>query len=78
MKARSTADNAPPLIRRVTFVWYPVALAAILVIGWLCLAGVLPAMLILLDAFLLVFWVFSLGFALYASFVKKPRVVDYR
>jgi hypothetical protein len=78
MKARSIADNAPPLIRRVNFVWYPLALVAILALGWLSLAGVLPAMLLLIDVFLLFFWVFSLGFALYERFVRKKRVVDYR
>jgi hypothetical protein len=78
MKARATADNAPPLLKRVNFIWYPVTLAAILVVAWLCLSNVLPAMLLLLDFFALFFWLFSLAFALYERFVKKPRVVDYR
>jgi hypothetical protein len=78
MKARSIADNAPPLIRRVNFVWYVVALVGILALGWLTLTGVLPGMVLLLDLFLLVFWVFSLGFALYERFVRKARVAEDR
>jgi hypothetical protein len=78
MKARSIADNAPPLIRRVNFVWYPLALAAIVAIGWLSLEGVLPGMLLFLDVFFLFFWVFSLGFALYERFVRKKRAMDDR
>jgi hypothetical protein len=78
MKTRSTADNAPPLLKRVNFLWYPVILAAILIVGWLCLIGVLPAMLLLLDLFGFCFWLFSLAFALYERFIKRPRVVDFR
>ena len=78
MKSRSIADNAEPLIKRVNFIWYPIALVAIVAVGWLCLTGRLPAMLLLLDIFAFCFWLFSLGFALYERFIKKKRVVDYR
>ena len=78
MKSRSIADNAPPLLKRVNFLWYPLILVAILAVGWLCLTGTLPAMLMLLDLFAFCFWLFSLAFALYERFLKKPRVVDYR
>ncbi len=78
MKARATADNAPPLLKRVNFVWYAVVLAAVLFVAWLSLTGVLPSMVLLLDFFVFFFWLFSLVFALYERFIKKPRVVDYR
>ncbi len=76
MKARATADNAPQLITRVNFAWYAAALAAILALGWLSLSGVLPAMVLLLDMFLLIFWLFSLGFALYERFIRKRPLHD--
>jgi hypothetical protein len=59
------------LIRRINFVWYPLAL---LPIGALFLAGAygyLPFFVTLFALFLLIFWFCSLGFALYARFSKK-------
>jgi hypothetical protein len=78
MKARATAENAPPLLKRVNFVWYAVLLVPILAVGWLSLNGTLPGMALIVAIFGLCFWLFSLAFALYERFVKKQRVVDYR
>jgi hypothetical protein len=58
--------NKPVLIRRVNLVWYPLALLPILLLGYAALSGWVPQMLILASIFLLFFWIFSFGFALWS------------
>jgi hypothetical protein len=74
MKMPSTADNAPPLLRRINFLWYAVALLPILAALWYSLIGVLPPLVAVFAFFALVFWFFSLLFALWERFVKKRGI----
>jgi hypothetical protein len=64
--------NRPVLIRRVNLLWYPATLVPILLLGYAGLAGWLPGMTIALAIFALIFWLFSLIFAIVAL-LRKPR-----
>lgn len=64
--------NKPILIRRVNLWWYPLALVPIVVLGYLSLIGILPALVVPLVLFALFFWIFSLVFAI-AGKLSKPR-----
>jgi hypothetical protein len=74
---RSTNENAPPLLRRVNLLWYPVLLVPILGALYLGLNGTLPAMTAVISFFLFCFWFFSLCFALYEK-LRKRKPVDFR
>lgn len=60
------------LIRRVNLIWYPLALLPILALFLAGAYGYLPMLVGLLAVFLLFFWLFSFGFAVYAKF-RKPK-----
>jgi uncharacterized membrane protein len=64
--------NRPVLIRSVNLLWYPVALVPILLLGYAGLAGWLPGMTVALAIFALIFWLFSLIFAIVAL-LRKPK-----
>lgn len=60
------------LIRRVNLLWYPVALVPLVALFLASAYGYLPALVGLFAVFLLFFWLFSFGFAVYSKF-RKPR-----
>ena len=62
----------PILMKRVNLIWYPLALVPLLVLFYFSFTGVLPMMVGLVTVFLVCFWVFSFGFALYMTFRKPP------
>ena len=66
------AKGKPVLMRRVNLLWYPLTLIPLLALAYFSFAGALPPMMGLLSLFLLIFWVFSFGFALYETFRKRP------
>jgi hypothetical protein len=55
----SRAANRPILIRRINLWWYAAALPAILALGWLALADLLPGIVLPLVLFGLIFWLAS-------------------
>lgn len=61
------------LIRKVNWWWYPATLVPVLALLAASLLGYLPSLVALLAVFLFVFWLSSLGFALYASVRKKKE-----
>lgn len=63
------------LIRKVNLIWYPMALVPILALFLATAYGYLPMLVGLFAVFLLFFWLFSFGFAVYAKFhkPKEPR-----
>jgi hypothetical protein len=68
MTSRSQRDI---LVRRVNFLWYPLALVPIVAVFFAAAYGYLPFFFGLIAFFGLVFWLFSLGFALYAALRRK-------
>lgn len=62
----------PVLMRRVNLIWYPVTLLPLLALFYFAFTGGLPIWVALIAVFLLLFWLFSFGFALYESLRKKP------
>ena len=52
--------------------WYAIAVVPIALLVGAPLMGWLPGEVIVVGLFLLFFWIFSLGFAIYAR-VSKPR-----
>jgi len=77
-----TAAKARPVPRRpprpsglagVRLRWYPLALLPLLLLIGLPILGVAPLLLLPLGLFLLFFWIFSLGFAIYARSRKSPH-----
>ena len=57
----------------VKLIWYPLALIPLLVIIYFSFTpGGLPQIVGMLGVFLLIFWIFSFGFAIYAK-LRKPR-----
>ena len=68
----SKNPSKPILMRKVHLIWYPVALVPILALAYFSFNGTLPMMLGLAAVFLLIFWIFSFGFALYETFRKRP------
>jgi hypothetical protein len=68
-----TRGRKPPIgLRSVNLLWYPVALIPILMLLGAALAGWLPLIALPFALFFLFFWMFSLGFALYAK-SRKPK-----
>jgi len=63
------------LIRKVNWWYYPATLVPLLALLAASFAGYLPPIVAPLALFLLIFWLSSLGFALYASTrkQKEPR-----
>jgi len=63
------------LIRQVNLIWYPVALVPLVALFLASAYGYLPVLAGLLSVFLLFFWLFSFGFAIYSKFrkSKEPR-----
>jgi hypothetical protein len=60
------------LIRQVNLLWYPRALLPLVGLFLASAYGYLPALVGLFAVFLLLFWVFSFGFAVYSK-VRKPK-----
>lgn len=71
----STRPRRPKevLVRNVNLVWYPVALVPIVAVLVGALAGWLPTLLAPFAIFLLFFWIFSFGFAVYGKLKKPPK-----
>jgi hypothetical protein len=69
------ARNKEVLIRQVNLLWYPVALVPLVALFLASAYGYLPALVGLFTVFLLFFWLFSFGFALYSKYrkLKEPR-----
>ncbi|MDP1730886.1 MAG: hypothetical protein Q8L54_06835 [Devosia sp.] len=61
------------LIRKVDLIWYPLALVPILALFLAGAYGYLPMLVALFAVFLLFFWLFSFGFAVYSKFRKPPK-----
>jgi hypothetical protein len=64
--------NRPILVRRVNLWWYALALVPIMVLGWLSLINLIPALLMPLVLFALVFWLASFVMAVVAK-LRAPR-----
>jgi len=62
----------PTSLSTVRLWWYAVAVVPIALLIAAPLMGWLPGEVIVAGLFLLFFWIFSLGFAIYAR-VSKPR-----
>jgi hypothetical protein len=69
----SAPGNRPVLVRRVNFWWYLVALVPI--VGLIVATGYgwVSPMLGIFAFFLAMFWLFSLGFAIWGLFRKQPK-----
>ncbi len=67
--------NKEVMIRQVNLLWYPVALVPLVALFLLSAYGYLPMLAGLFAVFLLFFWLFSFGFAVYSKFrkSKEPR-----
>ncbi len=63
------------LVKTINWWWYPVSLALILGLFFAAAYGHIHYLFGLLGFFLFIFWLSSLGFALYARFAKpkEPR-----
>lgn len=70
---RRRAGIATASTGRVNFLYYALALAAILALGYATLSDWLPAPVLLLVAFAAIFWLFSFVFALVATLRRKSR-----
>ena len=57
---------------RISLAWYPPALLVVIALLVLPVTGQLPIVVLPLALFLLFFWIFSFGFAIYAK-VRKPK-----
>lgn len=60
------------LIRQVNLLWYAAALVPLVALFLASAYRYLPTLVGLFAVFLLFFWLFSFGFALYSKF-RKPR-----
>jgi hypothetical protein len=58
----------------VKLIWYPVSLVPLLIILYFSFTGGLPQIVGMIGLFLLFFWVFSFGFAIYVKLRKKPTL----
>jgi hypothetical protein len=70
----SKISDRPVLISSVNFWWYPLTLIPLLALLYFSFTGALPLIVALISVFLLFFWLFSLGFALYARLRKPPKL----
>jgi hypothetical protein len=61
------------LVKRVNFIWYPLLLLPLLALFAAAASGYLPYWFALIAVFGLVFWLFSLLFALYSLFRRPPN-----
>jgi hypothetical protein len=68
----SRRPRPPSGLAGVRLLWYPLALVPILLLIGLPIAGKAPMLLLPLGLFLLFFWIFSLGFAIYARQRQPP------
>lgn len=64
--------NRPLLVRRVNLWWYPLALVVIVLLGWLSLINLIPALLMPLVLFAAIFWLASFVMAVIAR-LRAPR-----
>jgi hypothetical protein len=64
--------NRPILVRRVNLWWYVLALLPIVLLGWLSLINLIPALMMPLVLFALVFWLASFVMAVIAK-LRTPR-----
>ena len=62
----------PILIRHVNLLWYPVTLVPVIGLFLASAYGLVPGIVGPLALFLLFFWLFSFGFAVYAK-LRKPK-----
>jgi hypothetical protein len=70
----SKAPDRPVLIKSINFWWYPLTLIPLLALLYFSFTGALPLIAAMISVFLLFFWLFSLGFALYAKLRKPPKL----
>ena len=68
------APRPPTSLTSVRFWWYAVALVPIALLILAPLQGWVPGEVIVAGGFLLFFWLFSLGFAIYARLTKRPEL----
>lgn len=68
----SKAPVRPVLVKRINLLWYPVTLMPLVALFLASAYGFLPALVGLFSVFLLFFWLFSFGFAVYSKF-RKPK-----
>ncbi len=68
------SDHRPRdvLIKRINFWWYAITLVPVLALFLAAAYGYLPIFVVLFAIFALIFWLSSLGFAIYAIF-RKPK-----
>ena len=59
------------LVRRINFWWYPITLVPVVALFLAAAYGYVPIFVVLFAIFALIFWMSSLGFALFARFAKK-------
>jgi hypothetical protein len=64
--------NRPILVRRVNLWWYALALVVIVLLGWLSLINLIPALLMPLVLFAAIFWLASFVMAVIAK-LRAPR-----
>ncbi len=65
--------SRPPMtLRSVNLLWYPLALIPIVLLAAAALGRVLPLIVLPIVLFLFFFWIFSLGFAVYAK-TRRPK-----
>jgi len=62
-----------PALRTVRLWWYAVALIPIALLIYAPLMGWVPGEVIVIGGFLLFFWIFSFGFAIYARLTRRPE-----
>ena len=67
------AKSKEVLLKNVNLVWYPLALIPIVGLFIAALLGYVPAVLAPFAIFLLFFWIFSFGFAVYGKLKKPPK-----
>ena len=67
------AKSKEVLVRSVSLIWYPLALIPIVGLFFAAIFGYVPAMLAPMATFLLFFWIFSFGFAVYGKLRKPPK-----
>ena len=66
------SSNRPLLVQRVNLWWYALALVVIVLLGWLSLINLIPALLMPLVLFAFVFWLSSFVMAVIAK-LRAPR-----
>jgi hypothetical protein len=64
----------PVLVKQVNLIWYPLTLVPLVALVYFSFNGTLPQIMGMIAIFLLIFWIFSFLFALYAKFRKPPKL----